>query len=190
MIGTILAGLSAVGLICISYPVPENTISIPLKLNEVTQGELLLTTPSWIKMGDQSEVSLQVSYDPDVKMEEAPQKLGLISQLEIGFVEVSPQGQGHVSVSQGNTIILIWQLKPLVEADFSGMVWLFEQQTDGKKQLILGKSIKFQSRKFLGLSYKTARIISFCGIVIGIILFIPFIWDKIIKKRIISTSEH
>lgn len=188
-LGAVLAGLALVGFIFVSTPAPKVTYTIPFSIDNVSQGTMLLTVPVWLKVGDTTEVSLQISFTPDEMYEVEVQQLDLISQLEIGFLELSPKGQGHFSVSKGNTIVLKWQIKPQVEADFSGTVWLFQQQPDQDTQLILGKGIEFPARKFLGFSYKTARIISLCGVVVGIILFLPSIWERLIKKRTVITQK-
>ncbi len=172
LLGIVLIGLSLVGLIVISLPVQSQSFDAPLMLEGREQGSLTITTPVWIKTGDQQEISLQIHYAPDQKDDQS-NKIDLISRLETGGLEISPRGEGSLSLPADHTIGLRWLVRSIEPDRYDGTLWLFHKNVD-QKDLLLAKQLAFSSHLFLGLTYPVIRIIFICTAIFGVLLCLPY----------------
>jgi hypothetical protein len=183
VVGLVIAGVSLLGILVTSLPVPRQKNTIPFNDGQNLQGTLLVDLPAWMKIGDTAVVSLQVKYSPSQAESVNPKKLDLIDRLEIGFLDVSPRGEGHVSINPDSAITLKWQVRPFYEAHFSGTLWLFQQYPGQKSQLILGRVINLPAKKFLGISFRLARTIACAGLILAVVFYFLFS-ITLFKKKI------
>lgn len=166
------------GILFTSWPISQVRSEIPFIYDGISQGTLYLTIPEKLLVGDRATISLQVDYKPAVSDAPGAETIDLINRLEMGSIKHSPKGQGHVSMVSDSTIILKWEIVPIKETSYSGVVWLFQQLSDQSNQLILARQIDLQAISFLGLPYGLAR--WFC--VILFLVSASFLVVGMIKK--------
>jgi hypothetical protein len=173
--GILFSFVALLGILFTSWPVPDQEFVIPFDTGDATQGILSLSVPTWLKIGDTAEIRLQVEFAQGMSNLDENGRIDLVSRLELGFIEFTPQGEGHVSIGPGSPVTMVWKLQPSYESDYSGTVWLFQQLSGQESQLILAKRIDLSAKRFMGFSYLTARFIFigllFVGIFFGLVKF-------------------
>ena len=182
--GLFMAALSITGIFFTSWPVPVQTVTIPFSEGKNPRGILTLFLPEALHVGDEAVVSLQIDF-PFVQANEVElRKIELSSRLEIGMIELSPKGEGHVLVDPDKSSNFTWRIRPARVGNYSGRLWLFSKETGQETSLILAREISLDSKSFLGMSYRITRMTSIFGAAIGLILFSPHVIRSIKKKKL------
>jgi len=187
--GAALFFLSAIGLILISWPVPETRTEIPLTIGNVTQGKMILTLPEYLRAGETREISLRIEYIPFVNEEDRDTQIKLVNRLEIGSLSVTPKGEGHTLVNPDSVAIFVWKVRCDTVGSNSGLVWLFEEGSDGERFLLLGRKIELLTKNFLGMTFRIARALFIGGAAIGLILFLSIIFRRRFSELKIFASK-
>ncbi len=167
--GWCLLVVSMIGFFITLIPVPREEFTIPFTAGH-SQGRLVLTYLHWLKTGDQAKIGLSVDFPEDYSDLNEQGRIDLVSRLEIGISDVTPQGDGHVAILPSNPVTLEWLVRPATAGVSSGTLWLFQQTEYDDKVLILARKIDLISKDFLGYSYRKARVGFLIGFISGLIL--------------------
>lgn len=151
------------------WPVSQKTEQISFSIPDGYKGMLELTQSDQIHLGDQTTIFLKIKIDASTV--EVNQVL-LVSQLEMEGVSVTPRGVGRVMIDPTKPVELQWRVNSKSGGIFSGTLWLFDENSEKEKELILARPIEIESNAFLGFSFKTARLISIFGLLFGIFLYL------------------
>jgi hypothetical protein len=184
-IGLLLCAFGLTGILWSFWPVPRQSVTIPLYLDQVQQGNLQLSTPAYLQTGVENALSLRVEFFPEQNTDQGSTQIEINSRIEINRVEYSPKGIGHVVINANSPATLIWKTKTANPGKYKGTVWLFATGKDGESQLLLARSIAFQAQGFLGMTYRTARILSILTVFTGICFMLVF-FSLNKKKKCIS----
>lgn len=166
--GILLVVLAAVGLVITKWPLSVQTAQIPFSSTDELEGTISLSYSDHLKIGDKSEVSLNITFDQSKNVKPS---IILYSKLELNNLEVSPFGEGKVTVDPSKPLVLKWDVLPWKSGAYSGTLWLFSESTEGDKQLILARPINLVAKTFIGLSYHSVRISCIFGLIAGLFLF-------------------
>lgn len=175
-LGIILVALSATGLVISLWPVPVHSSQVIFTSSEGVTGTLLVTHPDQIHVGEKTEVSLEILVD---KMQNALDPITFLTKLELDSIAVTPKGEGKVSVDPSKPVTLIWQIIPYKPGVYSGTLWLFIEQGDVQRDLILAKPVELTAKTFFGFSFRTIRMVSIVGLIVGFV----YLFIKILKKQ-------
>jgi len=175
-IGSIFLSLALIGLVVLFWPLTNLSTVLVFSIPDDLSGTLELTQANRVLLGEETEIGLKVSFDTD---QQGSQLLNLFSKLEMDNLEVSPRGEGVVTVDPAKPVVFKWTITPFNAGTASGTLWLFSESVSGEKELILARPIRIETKTFLGFSSLSARIISLVLLVIG--MFIIF-YPKIIRK--------
>jgi hypothetical protein len=175
--GIILLLMALVCLLISIWPVADHTIQIPFSISDEIAGKLELSNPDQMRVGDKTDIILRIVLDQD---SQENQKLTLISKLELYNLEVTPRGEGKVTIDRSIPLVLKWKITPRTSGIFSGTLWLFAESNTGDRNLILARPIQLVAKTIFGVSYQMARIIGFIGLITAIFLiFFPIIRQKL-----------
>jgi hypothetical protein len=184
--GIVLCSLSLITIGLTSLPTPTQTVTIPFSTEDNEAGTLTLTTPMYLKVGDRSMISLKLEFSQEMLAGSEQKKLDMISQLEIGNLDVTPKGEGHVTIDPDEALTFRWLVNPHDKENYSGILWLFKLRSEEERLLILGRSMEFSSKEFFGFSYRTSRIVAFVGLVIGLGLLFPIFLHFKKGKKVVN----
>lgn len=187
--GAALFFLSAIGLILISWPVPETRAEIPLTIGNVTQGKMILTLPEYLRAGETREISLRIEYIPLVDKDDRDTQIQLVNRLEIGSLTINPKGEGRTLINPDSVAVFVWKVRCDTVGSNSGLVWLFEESSDGERHLLLGRKIKLLTKNFLGMTFPIARVFFIGGAAVGLILFLSIIFRRRFSEVKIFASK-
>jgi hypothetical protein len=100
------------------------------------------------------------------------------ARLDLPGVPVQPSGLISAPVSQGQTAVFYWTLRPANAGNFRGTIWLYLRAIDKytgeeHRETVSAQMVEIESIKFLGFVVNRARTIGFVGAVVGLFLSLP-----------------
>lgn len=173
--GIALVGISAILLVISLWPEPEKMNQISFTSLEGISGTLLLTQPVQIHTSETTEISLEITMDQN---DGKDNPLVFLSKLEMDHVEITPKGEGIVTVDPNKPVVLNWQLTEYKARSLTGTLWLFLESSNGDKELILARPIELEANNLFGISYQLMRTISIITLLIALVLFLPIFNKK------------
>lgn len=104
------------------------------------------------------------------------------ARFDMAGMEVRPSGLISAPISQGQTAIFYWSIRPAETGIYRGTVWLylrFVDRSSGEesRKAISVQIVEIQAVNLLGVSANLARATGMLGSVIGTILGFPFFED-------------
>lgn len=168
VLGAILFLIGLPGLVITSIPNKLFSQEIPIIREGYEVGTLEIFTPVSLHAGDVSHINLSVNYDSAKVAAMGVDSLELISRLDMPAVIISPFGEGRVKIDPRYQAFFSWQVTPENVDFYKGRVWLFEEESNGDRYLLLSREIEFTTENVFGFSYPIARTISIAVMFIGL----------------------
>ena len=155
IIGVILFILSlGIGLVTLLYP--ETTTSrLTVSLTPEIEAEIQIKTPVRAWVADKTSYTLQ-SVIENGSAQSAP--LTLSARLEMGDVDVNPQGLVNEIVTAGGGVKFTWSVRPPQAGKYPGILWLFEKNGTSAETLVLAREVELTSVKTFWVSPILARL--------------------------------
>ncbi|MCX6055797.1 MAG: hypothetical protein NTZ74_12975 [Chloroflexi bacterium] len=132
--------------------------TLPFTAENGQKGKIILTIPSEIHSGDESEISLEVNLDADISTGSSPAALSLISRFEIGGLAIAPHGEIRATLDPGERMFFSWRVSSPYEEIFTGKLWLFSGQESGGRDLLFAREVILRSHQLLGYTFRQVRI--------------------------------
>jgi hypothetical protein len=113
------------------------------------------------------------------------------ARLDLPGVFIQPSELISAPVSQGQTAVFYWTLRPADAGKFRGTIWLYLRVVDKstgeeRRETVSAQIIEIESVKFLGLVVNQVRLIGLVGAVAGLFLSLPLfeaLTMKLLRKR-------
>jgi hypothetical protein len=104
------------------------------------------------------------------------------ARFDIAGMEVRPDELISAPISQGQTAVFYWSIRPDEVGIYRGTIWLylrFVDKTTGEesRNTVSAQVVEIEAVNFLGLSANLARTTGMVGSLIGTVLGIPFFED-------------
>ena len=114
------------------------------------------------------------------------------ARFDIAGMEVRPSELISEPISEGQTAIFFWSVRPDDVGVYRGTIWLYlrfvEKSSGGESQKTVSvQTVEIESVNFLGLSANLARSTGVVGSLVGTILGLPFFEDIVkllLRKRL------
>ena len=108
------------------------------------------------------------------------------SRFDIPGMDVRPTELISAPISQGQPAVFYWTLRPDAVGRYGGTIWLYIRTVDRltgqeSRETISAQIVEIDSVRFLGLKANQVRILGMVGIVIGLLLSLPFFESRIIS---------
>jgi hypothetical protein len=113
------------------------------------------------------------------------------ARFDIPGIAVQPSELISAPVSEGQTAVFYWTLRPGDAGKFRGTIWLYLRAIDKssgqeKRETVSAQIVEIETVKFLGLVVNQVRMIGLLGGIIGLFLSLPFfevLVVKLLRKR-------
>lgn len=175
----LVLGLGAALFTLIPSPVEKELI--PFSTQDGLTGTIEIARPGQVWAGDRVDISVTILVH-DLLENAFP--LGLAGRLETGIEEVDPRGESQLSIQSEQPLTLVWRVRTVKRAEYSGTLWL-QLLSGSDRKLLLAKEISLDSRYFLGLSVQRARLLfGLIAAMGGLVLLSPFF-----KRRSLTLPE-
>jgi hypothetical protein len=104
------------------------------------------------------------------------------ARFDIAGLEVRPTEVVSEPISQGQTAVFYWSVRPQDVGVYRGTIWLylkFVDKSSGEEsqKTVSAQTVEIESTNFLGLSANLARSTGVVGSILGTILGLPFFED-------------
>jgi hypothetical protein len=104
------------------------------------------------------------------------------ARFDIAGMEVRPSELISAPISQGQTAVFYWSIRPDEVGVYRGTVWLylrFVDKSSGEesRNTVSAQIVEIEAVNFLGLSATLARVTGMVGSLIGTVLGLPFFED-------------
>lgn len=203
-LGFFLLVASVVLLIWGFWPVHRETrilpVSIPAELGLKEKRFLTLVFPPRIRLGEPAVIRLSLAANdmgnPDsaaVSTFYDTHQVIAEARFDLPGMSVRPSDLISAPISQGQTAVFYWTLRPIEAGQSRGAIWLYLRTVDTStgrenREALSIQTIEIESVKLLGLSANQARLIGMVGMVAGIAMLIPF-WGVFRSKLSRKQSE-
>jgi len=149
-----VAGLAClVLLIFLSLPIPQQTSTVPFRLEDGTSGTVTLTIPETLRQRDWAEVELDVKFE---SAGNADENVKIKTILQTTSMEVRPAGEVTAVIPINGMAPFKWQIRSTVLGEQRATIWCFRQDASGLT-MILARDIEFKVKYFLGMTFKLTR---------------------------------
>lgn len=113
------------------------------------------------------------------------------ARFDIAGLEVRPTEVISEPISQGQTAVFYWSVRPQDVGVYRGTIWLYMRFVDKSsgqesQKTVSAQTVEIEAVNFLGLSANLARSTGVVGSIVGTILGLPFFEDILkflLKKR-------
>ena len=113
------------------------------------------------------------------------------ARFDIAGLEVRPTELISAPISEGQTAVFYWSIRPNDVGIYRGTIWLYLRFVDKlnaeeSQKTVSAQIVEIESTNFLGLSANLARSTGMVGSIVGTILGFPFFEDVLkllLKKR-------
>jgi hypothetical protein len=100
------------------------------------------------------------------------------ARFDIPGIPIQPSDLISAPVSQGQTAVFYWTLRPGEARKFRGTVWLYLRAIDRstgeeRRETVSAQMVEIESVKFLGLTVNRVRIAGLVGAAVGLFLALP-----------------
>lgn len=182
-LGLFFIGISTYVIVVSILPVPVQLDQISFSSQSGMTGTLQLTQRNQIRLGDTTEIRLQISVDQALN---TSTPIVIYSKLELDNMSIEPRGVGTTMFDPKNPIELNWQLRPHQGGKASGTLWLFFETEGGTRDMILARTIQITVKSFFGLSYQPFKIVSIACVIFGVAILLT----SLKKTRPITAETH
>lgn len=113
------------------------------------------------------------------------------ARFDIAGLEVRPTEVISEPISQGQTAVFYWSVRPQDVGVYRGTIWLYMRFVDKSsgeesQKTVSAQTVEIEAVNFLGLSANLARSTGMVGSIVGTILGLPFFEDilkVLLRKR-------
>ena len=104
------------------------------------------------------------------------------ARFDIAGIEVRPTEVISEPISQGQTAVFYWSVRPQDVGVYRGTIWLYMRFVDKSsgeesQKTVSAQTVEIEAVNFLGLSANLARSTGVVGSIVGTILGLPFFED-------------
>jgi hypothetical protein len=166
------------------------------------QRAITLLFPPKIRVGEAGVVRL--TLDADALREFLPpsgktgssnaydtHKIIAEARFDLPGIPVRPSELISAPVSQGQTAVFYWTLRPTVPGNFRGTIWLYLRLVDKltgeeSRETVSAQIVEIESVKFLGLAVNSVRTVGLVGGGTGLFLSLPLfgaLTARLYRKR-------
>jgi hypothetical protein len=108
------------------------------------------------------------------------------ARLDLPGIPVQPSELISAPVSQGQTAVFYWTLRPTDTGKFRGTIWLYLRVVDKltgeeSRETVSAQIVDIETIKFLGFVVNRVRMIGLVGSVTGLFLSLPFFESLVVK---------
>jgi hypothetical protein len=106
------------------------------------------------------------------------------ARFDLPGISVRPSELISAPVSQGQTAVFYWTLRPIDTGKYRGTIWLYLRLVDKltaeeRRETVSAQLVEIESVKLLGLSINQVRMTGMTAFVIGFILSLPLFEARI-----------
>jgi hypothetical protein len=106
------------------------------------------------------------------------------ARFDLPGMPVQPSELISAPVSQGQTAVFYWTLRPGEPGNFRGTIWLYLTTVDKltgeqSRQTVSAQIVDLEAVKLLGFTTNRVRILGLVGFVIGLFLFLPILEARV-----------
>jgi len=161
-------------LVLISLPVGEDMTGLPFTLDDGTQGNLAITTPRYLRMGDKANLQLEVAFIPG-RVTASGESVKIKSSLQSSTLEMDPSTAVTAVIPAEGIGRYRWEITGHSSEIQRATLWCFRQGAAGP-ELILARDLSFEVKTILGMRHRffqwiLAAIIVLCILLIGVIIY-------------------
>ena len=209
-LGFLILAASILFLVWGYWPVHRELRVRPVSVNPgsapESQRAITLLLPSKIRVGEAGVVRLTLDLDA---LQDALRATGgtassnyydthnviAEARFDLPGIAVRPSDLISAPVSQGQTAVFYWTLRPDQAGKFPGTIWLYLRLVDKltgeeRRETVSAQIVQIDAVKFLGLKVDRVQIIGTVGFVIGLFLSFPLFEAQVAvflqKSRLIS----
>jgi hypothetical protein len=162
---------------------------------QTEEGALTLLFPPKIRVGEVGVVRLTVAVDalkdflPATSSTDSSNfyhthNLIAEARADLPGIPVRPGELISAPVSQGQTAVFYWTLRPADAGNYRGTIWLYLRAVDKstgeeRRETISAQIVEIDAVRLLGLTTNWARIIGLVGFVIGLFLILPILEARV-----------
>jgi hypothetical protein len=158
------------------YPQSQN-YSLNVNLLDGTPARMTVTLPVRGWVAENQWYVLKISTQKGSSMD----SLQLWSKVEMTGLEMAPQGISEHVIDAGEETVFKWKAVNLSAGSIPGVLWLYQSQNGGEKQLLYAKEFTFTASNFPGMKTVSVKVISGVLAVFGL-GFMLLGWKKNPKK--------
>lgn len=171
LLTTLICG---VGLILISLPVEEEVTGIQFVLDDGTAGEIKITAPRYLRLGDEGNLSLGIMLtSPEIG--DSGESVKIKSSLVSLTLQMEPSSAVTAIIPTDGTGKFHWTITGHNKEEQRATLWCFRQGTAGP-ELILARDLSFEVKTILGVGFRLFRwilveIIILCILLTGVTIY-------------------
>ena len=163
-----------VALVLISLPADEVLTGLPFTLDDGTQGNLAITAPRYLHLGDKAKLLLEVTFIPS-GVAASGESVKIKSSLQSSSLEMDPSTAVTAVISTEGTGRFVWEITGHSNETQRATLWCFRQGAAGP-ELILARDLSFEVKTILGMRFRLfrwilAEIMLLCVILIGVTIY-------------------
>jgi hypothetical protein len=177
-------------------------VSVNTGITPSEEGALTLLFPPRIRVGDAGVVRLTLEVDAlqdflltpgetDSSTFYDTHNVIAEARFDLPGVPIQPSELISAPVSQGQTAVFYWTLRPGDAGKFGGTIWLYLRAVDKstgqeRRETVSAQIVEIEAVKFLGLAVNRVRLIGLVGGITGLFLSLPLfevLAVKLIRKR-------
>ena len=115
------------------------------------------------------------------------------ARFDIAGMEVRPSELISEPISQGQTAVFYWSIRPQDVGNYRGTVWLYIRYVDKvtgeeSRKAVSAQVVEIEASIFLGLPAILVRATGLDGFVIGMVLSLPF-FENLVKLLLRKTGR-
>lgn len=169
-------------LIFLSLPIPQQTSTVPFRLEDGTSGTVTLTIPETLRHRDWVEIELDVKFEAAGNADE---NVKIKTILQTTSMEVRPAGEVTAVIPINGTAPFKWQIRSTGLGEQRATLWCFRQDASGLT-MILARDVEFESRSFLSMTFQLTRWIlgTVAVLCMLILVYSVSMWRREAGKRV------
>jgi hypothetical protein len=107
------------------------------------------------------------------------------ARLEMGDIDLTPSGTVERGLNPGDSAAFTWQARTSRPSVTSGVLWLYQINTDGSEYALFAKQFSFSAANYAGLDPLWVRI----GVGLALIIGALLLWSDGRKQKINSFKK-
>ncbi len=116
------------------------------------------------------------------------------ARFDLPGVSIRPSELISAPVSQGQTAVFYWTLRPTDAGKFRGTIWLYLRAVDKltgqeSRETVSAQIVEIESVKFLGLVVNRVRMIGLVGAVAGLFLSLP-LFEALVRTSLSKKEQN